>query len=75
MKLRFEKNEQSEISVMLENNGNKRPFDYVSMVKGLIESRHLESPVIEGDFTDAEIGSIRSMTEYLNKTLTSDEEE
>ena len=75
MKLRFEKNEQSEISVFLESDGNKRSFDYVSMIKGLITSRHLESPAIEGDFTDAEIASIRSMAEYLNRTLASDEEE
>ena len=39
------------------------------MVKSLIEEREMETPDIIGDFTSAEIESIKSMVLYLNEAL------
>jgi len=69
MKLVFKKSEDAEISVFISNGKDEVTFDYISMVKSLIEEREMETPDIIGDFTSAEIESIKSMVLYLNEAL------
>jgi hypothetical protein len=72
MKLIFKKNEGAEISVLQNAGGVEKDFDYVGMVKTLIESKKLEAPDIIGNFTDAEKASIISMVTFINKELEDD---
>ena len=69
MKLIFEKSEANEISVLISNGYAKQPFDYITMVKALIEERTMEVPETIGEFSPAEIQSIQSMAQYLNESL------
>jgi len=69
MKLIFKKDEQSQISVLQSTNCEEREFSYVDMIKALIESRKMEEPQILGDFTAAEVASIKRMIEFINKEV------
>ena len=69
MKLIFEKSEDNEISVSIANGDTKEHFDYIEMVKTLIEEREMETPEMIGEFSVAEISSIQSMARYLNESL------
>lgn len=69
MKLVFKKSDEAEISVFISNGGTQEPFDYITMVKTLIEEREMEIPETIGEFSSAEISSIQTMTKYLNDSL------
>ena len=69
MKLIFSKNENLEISVRQIIDGANKEFNYVEMVKKLIETRKLEAPEIEGDFSDSEKQSINSMIAHINSDV------
>lgn len=70
MKLIFKKNEQSEITVMQKTGGSEVEFDYVNMVKKLINDKNLEEPEIDGDFSESEKESIMSMVADINSEVT-----
>ena len=55
--------------------GREQNFSYVDMIKSLIESKKMENPEISSGFTDAEIKSINSMVTFINKEITSKEED
>lgn len=78
MKLIFKKNEQSEITVMQKTGGSEVEFDYVNMVKKLINDKSLEKPEIVGDFSESEKESIIAMVadinSEVNKFYTEDED-
>ena len=69
MKLVFKKDEDHQISVFHEVDGNQQNFSYVDMIKALIKSRELEEPDISEGFTDAETKSIKSMVTFINKEI------
>ncbi len=75
MKLIFKKDDESNISVVQVIDGDEQKFDYVDMIKALIESKELEEPEIEGGFTDAEEASIKRMVEFINAEVSTDEDE
>lgn len=69
MKLVFKKNEQNEISVVRRIGDKEQDFSYVDMIKALIETKSLEPPDVLGGFSEAEKSSIKSMTSFINKSL------
>lgn len=75
MKLKFEKNDASEVSVSLDIDTVVQDFDYIVMMKELIKSRNMEDPEILGGFSEAEAHSIKSMVKYLNDALSNEDED
>jgi hypothetical protein len=75
MKLIFNKDEKSQISVVQDIDGTEQEFSYVDMIKALIESRKMEEPEISEGFTDAEVTSIKRMVEFINKEVGTDDED
>lgn len=69
MKLIFKKDENHQISVLHQVDGDQQDFSYVDMIKALIESRKLEEPDISEGFTDAETKSINSMVTLINAEI------
>ena len=69
MKLKFKKDKESHISVVQEIDGVEQDFSYVDMIKALIELKKIEEPEISGDFTEAEVASIKRMVELINKEI------
>lgn len=69
MKLIFKKDEDSQISVFQYVGGQEIDFSYVDMIKALIEAKEMQEPVISGEFTGAEIKSIKSMVTFINKEI------
>ena len=74
MKLIFKKDEESQISVVQDIDGQKKEFFYVDMIKSLIGSRKMEEPEISEGFTEAEVTSIKRMVEFINKQISSTDE-
>ena len=75
MKLIFKKDEESQISVVQDINGQKQEFSYVDMIKALIESKEMEEPEISEGFTEAETTSIKRMVEFINQEIEEKKEE
>lgn len=74
MRLVFKKDNDAQINVFLEIDGQERIFSYIDMIKGLIESKNMEDPEIIGGFSEAEKNSIGSMVMYLNTTISGTKE-
>jgi hypothetical protein len=66
MKLVFCKNEELEISVHKKSGDSKIEFSYIDMIKELIKTQKLDTPELDGEFSEAEKGSISSMIEHIN---------
>lgn len=78
MKLVFRKSEELEISVHQKSGDSMSEFSYIGMIKELIKTRNLGEPELEGEFSEAEKGSISSMVEHINDEVArfySDEDE
>lgn len=69
MKLKFKKDDKSQISVVHLTDGKESEFSYVKMIKSLISTNHMEPPEITEGFTKAEISSITSMVGLINKEI------
>jgi hypothetical protein len=69
MKLVFRKNEAGDISVFRKEAGTEKPFVYVEMIKELIESPSMDEAEVLGNFSDAERGSISSMTRLVSEAI------
>ncbi len=69
MKICFKKNDENEISVVEIKNGEEIEFKYVNMIKKLISREKLEEPATQGDFSGAEIESIRRMANLINQEV------
>jgi len=74
MKLVFKKDKGHQISVLQEVAGKQLDFNYVDMIKALIKSRKLDAPEISEGFTEAEIKSIKSMVDRINKQISAMDE-
>lgn len=78
MKLIFSKNEKLEISVHKMSGDSRSEFSYIDMIKELITTQKLDNPELEGEFSEAEKGSIHSMVKHINDEVSnfySDEDE
>ena len=73
MKLVFKKDEDSQINVFQNVDGQVIDFSYVYMIKALISSKEMEEPEISDGFSEAEISSINSMVKYINMEITTTE--
>lgn len=69
MKLVFRKNEKQEISVLSKDGDNIAEFNYIDMIKNLINVKRLEEPELDGDFSDSEQASIFSMISHINNEV------
>jgi len=69
MKLIFRKDDDSQISVVQDIDGDQQDFSYVDMIKALIESSKMEKPEMSEGFTEAEVESINRMVEFINKEI------
>ena len=74
MKLKFTKDEEYKISVFQVVDGNDEEFSYVDMIRELTKLGKMDPPDISKGFSDAEISSINSMTEYINKAISATDE-
>ena len=70
MKLLFKKTGQ-DIAVKIKDLGEEN-FDYIKMIKRLIEDNKFEDSEFEGDFTDAEKQSVATMLEGINTAIIED---
>ncbi len=66
MKLVFSKNEELEISVHKKSGDSLSDFTYIDMIKELIREQKLDAPELDGEFSEAEKGSINSMVKHIN---------
>ncbi len=69
MKICFKKNADNEVSVVQIEDGKEIEFKYVNMIKNLIKKNKLEEPLTEGEFSGAEVESIRRMTQLINEEV------
>ena len=69
MQICFKKNEENEVSVVQIEDGNEIEFKYVNMIRNLIKKDKLEEPVIQGDFSEAEVESICRMVQLINQEV------
>ena len=69
MKLVFEKKNPQTIEVKLKHNEEIQNFDYITMLKGLLDNGSLDDSELTGDFSEAEKTSITSMVKYLNECV------
>ena len=69
MKLVFRKNDEQEISVVTVDGDEEVDFDYIEMIKTLMNTGALASPDIEGDFSEAEENSIKKMVTHINDVV------
>ncbi len=69
MKLVFTKDAEHQVTVEQETDGKKANFSYVNMIKSLLNEGPLESPRLDGDFSDPEQKSINRMVDFINKAI------
>lgn len=69
MKLSFSKNGELEVSVTQKIGEEYKSFNYVGMIKSLIENKKLDDPELIGDFSDSERESISSMITHINNEV------
>jgi len=66
MKLLFEKKDPQTITVRISHEDEIKDFDYITMLKGLLDYGSLDDPELTGDFSEGEKISINSMVKQLN---------
>lgn len=69
MKLVFKKNEKQEISVLSRDVDNTTDFNYIDMIKKLIDVKELEEPEFNGEFSDSEKDSVLTMINHINQEV------
>lgn len=60
----LKKNEECYIKI--NENGEKKDFSYIEMIKRLYEKEKLEEPEYEGDFSEGEIESVNQLIKDIN---------
>lgn len=69
MKICFKKNDENEVSVVEIEDDKEIEFKYINMIKKLINKNKLEEPTTQGEFSDAEVESIRRMANLINQEV------
>jgi len=72
MKLVFSKNDDNQVTVCQETDGQPMPFSYVDMIRALLHEGSLEPPDLNGDFAEPERESINRMVALINKRAIED---
>jgi len=70
MKLIFKKNDKHEISVLSSNGEEEAEFNYIDMIKNLINLKKMDEPEFDGEFSDSEKESVLSMIGHINQEVT-----
>lgn len=74
MQIKFIKNDKNKIRVVeVDAAGIEKDFSYVNMMKFIIRERKIEIPEMEGNFSDAEKRSIKSMVYNINAVFDKEE--
>lgn len=68
MKLRFDKDNNDNISVSFQNDSETEEFSYSEMVKKIFYDRTIEDPYINGNFTNIERDSIKELIRLLRES-------
>ena len=68
MKLFFTKNEQGELSVEIQKGTDRIDFDYVEMIKQLMENNIIDDPDFE-NLDDNEQEKVKALLEEIRKTV------
>ncbi len=66
MRLVFEKKDSQTVVVKINHEDKVQDFDYIAMLKGLLDYGSLDDSDLKGDFSNAEKKSIASMVRHLN---------
>ena len=69
MKICFKKNDENEVSVVEIEDDKEIEFKYINMIKKLINKDKLEVPTTQGEFSIAEVESIRRMANLINQEV------
>lgn len=69
MKLVFRKDQEQNVLVAQQVGTKEHEFSYVDMIKYLIKHGDLAEPELVGDFTEAEVTSVRSMVSLINEEV------
>ena len=69
MKLLFEKKDPQTIVVKISHEGKIQNFEYITMLKWLLDCGLLDDSELTGDFSEAEKKSIASMVRRLNECV------
>ena len=75
MKLIFNKDENDSITVQFQDNSGTQAFSYSEMVERIYYDRVIDTPVINGNFTDIERNSINELIRLLRESSEIDGEE
>ncbi len=68
MQLLFKRSEDN-LSIEIKDGVATKEFDYVEMIKKLIESNVLEETIFEGEITDEERAKINEMVQKINDAV------
>ncbi len=69
------KREDENLSIEIKEGVSTIEFDYVEMIKKLIDSKELEETIFEGDISEEEMGKINEMVKKINEAVPTVEEE
>jgi len=69
MKICFKKNKENEVSVVQIEGNKEIEFKYVNMIKNLIKKDKIEETTTQGEFSEAEVESIRRMASLINQEV------
>lgn len=67
MKWIFSKEDEQCSIILQKTDGTKIDFSYIDMIKELYEERKIEVADFEGDFTDGEQESVKTLIDEINK--------
>lgn len=68
MKVHFSRSDSGETKVQLVEKGNVRPFNYITLVKYLIDNGTLEETTFDGGFSVEEEDVVNSMVQLLEQS-------
>ena len=66
MKWIFSKEDEQCSIILQKTDGTKIDFSYIDMIKELYEERKIEAADFEGDFTDGEQESVKTLIDEIN---------
>lgn len=69
MQLIFKRYGNDTMSVEIKDGVSTKPFDYVEMIRKIIENQKLEETIFEGDILDEEKAKVNEMVEKINQAI------
>lgn len=74
MQLLFKRDEDN-LSIEIKDGVATKEFDYVEMIKKLIDSNELEETIFEGEITEEERAKINEMVQRINDAVSMENED